>query len=101
LKRISKRNISEMIHIKEQKNDLNLFFLMKNTELLDNSYFNILDDIREHKWSVLNRLIFTFFFDLLLFDLYITLVNFQIFNFQVISRATVSIFNYLTLIEDL
>ena len=43
-----KRNISEMIHFKEQKNSLNL---MKDTELLDNSYFNILDDIREHKWS--------------------------------------------------
>ena len=25
--------------------------LMKATELLDNSYFNILDDIRELKWS--------------------------------------------------
>jgi len=37
-----------MIYIKEQKNGLNL---MKNTELMDNSYFNILDDIREHKWS--------------------------------------------------
>ena len=47
-KNYRKKNISEMIHIKEQKNDLNL---MKDTELLDNSYFNILDDIREHKWS--------------------------------------------------
>jgi len=36
-----------MIHIKEQKNGLNL---MKDTELLDNSYFNIFDDIRKHKW---------------------------------------------------
>jgi len=34
-----------MIHIKEQKNGLNL---MKDT---DNSYFNILDDICEHKLS--------------------------------------------------
>ena len=32
-----------MIHVKEQKNDLNL---MKDTKLLNNSYFNILDDIR-------------------------------------------------------
>jgi len=43
-KNYRKRNISEMIH-KEQKNGLNL---MEDTELLDNSYFNILD-IREHK----------------------------------------------------
>ena len=43
---------------------------MKDTKLLDNSYFNILD-ICEHKWSqFLNRLVFTFdFIDLLLFDL--------------------------------
>lgn len=33
-----------MIHIKEQRNDINL---MKDTELLDGSYFNILDDIYE------------------------------------------------------
>ncbi|KYN13987.1 hypothetical protein ALC57_13817, partial [Trachymyrmex cornetzi] len=39
-----KRNISEMIHIKEQKNGLNL---MKDTELLDKAYLNILDDIRK------------------------------------------------------
>jgi len=37
-KNYHKRNISEMIHIKEQKNSLNL---MKDTELLVNSYFNI------------------------------------------------------------
>jgi len=37
-KNYRKRNISEMIHIKEQKNSLNL---MKDTELLVNSYFNI------------------------------------------------------------
>jgi len=43
-KNYRKRNISEMIH-KEQKNGLNL---IEDTELLDNSYFNILD-IREHK----------------------------------------------------
>ena len=42
-KNYRKRNISEMIHITEQKNGLNL---MKDTELLDNSYFNILDDTR-------------------------------------------------------
>ena len=40
-KNYRKRNISEKIHIKEQKNDLNL---MKDTELLDNSYFNIYTD---------------------------------------------------------
>jgi len=33
-----------MLHIKEQKNGL-----IKDIELLDNSYFNILDDIRKHK----------------------------------------------------
>jgi len=36
-----------MIHIKEQKK--NGSNLMKDIELLDISYFNILDDIREHK----------------------------------------------------
>jgi len=41
-KNYRKRNISKIIHIKEQKNSLNL---MKDTELLDNSYFNILDNI--------------------------------------------------------
>ena len=35
-----KRNISEMIYIKGQKNGINL---MKDTELLDKSYFYILD----------------------------------------------------------
>jgi len=43
-KNYRKRNISEMymIHIKEnkQKNSLNL---MKDTELLNNSYFNIIE----------------------------------------------------------
>ena len=37
-KNYRKRNISEMKHIKEQKNNLNL---MKDTELLDTSYFNL------------------------------------------------------------
>jgi len=37
-----KRLISEMVHIKKQRNDLNLD---RNTELLDESYFNILDRI--------------------------------------------------------
>ncbi|XP_018361286.1 PREDICTED: uncharacterized protein LOC108760014 [Trachymyrmex cornetzi] len=41
-----KRNISEMIHIKEQKKGLNL---MKDTELLDKSYSNIIFDIRDKK----------------------------------------------------
>jgi len=36
-----KRNILKMIYIKGQKSDI-------DTELLDKSYFNILDDIREH-----------------------------------------------------
>jgi len=35
-----------MIHIKGQKNGINL---IKDTELLNRSYFNILDDIRELK----------------------------------------------------
>jgi len=37
-----KRFILEMIHIKEQKNGLNL---NSNTELLDESYFNILNGL--------------------------------------------------------
>lgn len=37
-----KRLISEMLHIKEQKNGLNL---NKDTELLSESYFDILDII--------------------------------------------------------
>jgi len=43
-----KRLISEMIHIKEQKNDINLNNLNLNndTELLD-AYFNILDKLSE------------------------------------------------------
>ena len=41
LDKFSKRNISEMIYIKGQKNDINL---MKDTEFLDKSYFNILDE---------------------------------------------------------
>jgi len=65
---------------------------MKDIELLDNSYFNILDNIREHKWShVLNRFVYTFdFIDLLLFDLHFTSINFQ----------TSSIFNILNRIFD-
>jgi len=38
--------ISEMIHIREQKNGLNL---KKDTELLDESYFNILDRLAKGK----------------------------------------------------
>jgi len=41
-----KRNISEMIYIKGQNNKE--YNLIKDTELLHRSYFNILDDIREH-----------------------------------------------------
>jgi hypothetical protein len=37
-----KRLISEMIHIKEQKNGINL---MKDTELLDGAYFDLLGAI--------------------------------------------------------
>jgi len=37
-----KRSISEMIHIKEQSHGLNA---QKDTELLDNAYFNILDSL--------------------------------------------------------
>jgi len=37
-----KRLISEMIHIKEQKNGINL---KTDTELLDEAYFNLLDRI--------------------------------------------------------
>jgi len=36
----NKRLISEMLHIKEQKNSINL---QKDTELLDKSYFYLLD----------------------------------------------------------
>jgi len=35
-----KRSVSEMLHIKEQQNDINA---QTNTDLLDKSYFNILD----------------------------------------------------------
>jgi len=41
-----KRLISEMIHIREQKNGLNL---KKDTELLDESYFDILDRLAKEK----------------------------------------------------
>jgi len=48
-----KELISEMIHIKEQKNGLNL---SRNMELLDESHFNILDILtdlpRTHKHSI-------------------------------------------------
>ncbi|KYN14498.1 hypothetical protein ALC57_13304 [Trachymyrmex cornetzi] len=47
-KNYKKRNISEMIHIKEQINGLNL---MKDIELLDKAYSNILDEICERKKS--------------------------------------------------
>jgi hypothetical protein len=43
-KNYHKRLISEMIHIKEQKNGLNL---NKDTELLDSSYFDILKELAE------------------------------------------------------
>jgi len=67
-KNYHKKYFWNVIHIKEQKNSLNL---MKDTELLDNSNFNIFDDIREHKWSQF-WLVFTFwFYYLLLFDLHI------------------------------
>jgi hypothetical protein len=39
-----KRLISEMLHIKEQKNGINL---MKDTELLNDTYFNILKTLSE------------------------------------------------------
>jgi len=42
-----KRTISEIIHIKGQKNFINL---MKDTKLLVKSYFNIFDDICEHSF---------------------------------------------------
>jgi len=35
-----KRAVSEMLHIKEQSNSINA---QKDTELLDNAYFDILD----------------------------------------------------------
>jgi len=41
-----KRLISEMIHIREQKNGLNL---KKDTELLEDSYFDILDELARLK----------------------------------------------------
>jgi len=41
-----KRLISEMIHIREQKNGLNL---KKDTELLEESYFDILDRLAKGK----------------------------------------------------
>jgi len=41
-----KRLISEMIHIREQKNGLNL---KKDRELLEDSYFDILDGLAEMK----------------------------------------------------
>jgi len=41
-----KRLISEMIHIREQKNGLNL---KKDTELSDESYFDILDRLAKEK----------------------------------------------------
>jgi len=40
-----KRLISEMIHIKKQKNGLNL---NSDTELLDESYFDILDRLAKN-----------------------------------------------------
>jgi len=41
--------ISEMIHIKEQKNSLNL---NKDTELLDESHFNILNLLTAGKFEL-------------------------------------------------
>jgi len=42
--RYFKRIVSEMIHIKEQKVSLNL----NNTELLDKTYFDILNELTSH-----------------------------------------------------
>jgi len=41
-----KRTVSEMIHIKEQNISLNL---NSETELLDDSYFDILDELASHE----------------------------------------------------
>ncbi|KAG5313537.1 MOS1T transposase, partial [Pseudoatta argentina] len=64
-------------YIKEQKNVVNL---MKDNDcaLLDSFYFNILNDIREHKLSVSNRLVLhSILLIYFLLDLCITSINFQ------------------------
>ena len=83
-KNYRKRNISEMIHIKEQKNSLNL---MKDTELLVNSYFNIsmiygnINDLKQ------------FWTDLFLHSILLTLIYTS--HQLIFKRATFSIFNVL------
>jgi len=42
----NRRLISEMLHIKEQTNEINL---KKDTEFLDESYFNLLDTLSTNK----------------------------------------------------